>query len=51
MQAEENKSKYLVWVVGVCALAALVLPVAHLPFSNYIMSRWADRIARDIMRL
>ena len=38
MQAEENKSKYLFWVVGVCALAALVLPVAHVPFSNYIMS-------------
>src|SRR5208283_2923909 len=38
MQAEENKSRYLFWVVGVCALAALVLPMAHVPFGNYIMS-------------
>jgi branched-chain amino acid transport system permease protein len=37
MQADESKRKYLVAVAGLFALA-LILPVAHLPFTNYIMS-------------
>lgn len=38
MQADGSKRKYLFWVVGLFALGALVLPVAHLPFANYVMS-------------
>jgi branched-chain amino acid transport system permease protein len=38
MQADENKRKYFIGVASLFALAALVLPVAHLPFTQYIMS-------------
>jgi len=38
MQADESKRKYLVWVVGLCGLAAVILPMVDLPFSSYVMS-------------
>ncbi|MGO9568173.1 MAG: branched-chain amino acid ABC transporter permease [Desulfomonilaceae bacterium] len=38
MQADESKRKQLIWVVGLCGLAALALPMVELPFGSYVMS-------------
>jgi branched-chain amino acid transport system permease protein len=38
MQADENKRKILIWVIGLCGLAALVLPLVDLTFTEYVMS-------------
>jgi branched-chain amino acid transport system permease protein len=38
VQAEQSKRKYIVWVIALCGLVALVLPIVDLPFSSYVMS-------------
>ena len=39
------------WLTALAPVALIGLIFGGIAFSNYIMSRWADRIARDIMRL